>query len=60
MKRTDYPDSIEWIIDNDDSFYLDGDEPVPSMTALFLADIFGVTIEKVIADLRKQHERLNK
>lgn len=56
----DYPDSIEWIVNNDDSFYLDGDEPVPSMTALFLADIFGVTIEKVITDLRKQHERLNK
>jgi hypothetical protein len=52
MKRP-YREAIRWIVDNDDTEWLDEEDAAPNVTAVFLADIFDVDHDKVIADLRR-------
>ncbi|MGX7874396.1 hypothetical protein ACVDG5_018040 [Mesorhizobium sp. ORM6] len=40
--------------DNDDTEWLQDDEPIISVTAALVADIFEVASERVIADLRRE------
>ncbi len=57
MKRASYRDAINWIAYNDDTTWLDdvlGDGKIcPSVTASLVADLFDVTPEKLIKDLRR-------
>lgn len=48
-----YAKALEWIILNDDTDWLAAVYPIPSVTACFLADIYGRTTEEVTVDLRK-------
>jgi hypothetical protein len=54
--RPSYRRALQWIVDNDDTEWLDGDQnhdtPL-SVTASLLVDLFGHRDEKVERDLRK-------
>lgn len=56
-----YADAILWMADNDDTEWaIEPDEHgefQESVTASLTADLFGKTIEQVIADLRKALKR---
>lgn len=64
MKRASYRAGIFWLAHNDDVVWLyDLDtpeserevrDPAPSVTACLLADLFGVTTERVTDDLRRE------
>lgn len=51
-----YRASLRWMVDNDDTEWARNDDPV-SVTAVLVADIFGVDDEKVRKDLRKMLDK---
>ena len=55
MKRASYREAIEWIACNDDTEFLDADDPAMmiSVTAALVRDIFGVEEVKLLRDLRR-------
>lgn len=57
MKRASYREAIRWVVYNDDTDWLDDDEPVVSVTVSLIADIFDVTHDKIIADLRREMKK---
>lgn len=58
--RASYTRAIEWMALNDDTDWLEDDEPIPSVTASLIADLFGKTDADVVADLRRGIKRLRK
>lgn len=46
-----YRMALVWLLQNDDTTWLDDEDCSPSVTAVFAADIYGHPIEKVINDL---------
>ena len=54
MGKMGYRASLQWIIDNDDTCWLEDEEPVASVTSCLVADIFDVSIEKLIKDLKRR------
>lgn len=65
MARLGYKDSIRWIVENDDTEWLRdfndpaefAEDPTPSVTVVFLADIFGVEVDKVVKDIVRQMKK---
>jgi hypothetical protein len=57
VKRPAYRDAIRWMADNDDILWLDDRNGCPSVTACLVADLFGVTDERVTADLRRRRDQ---
>lgn len=57
MKRLGYRASLDWLLDNDDTEWLDDEFGSFSVTLALLADIFGVTIERAVCDLRARRNR---
>lgn len=55
-----YAEAIRWMAVNDDNGWLDDAEPVPSVTASLVADLYRRTTDEVIVDLRKVLERITK
>ncbi len=58
--RPSYRRALAWIIDNDDTNWLDphDDDPIiPSVTASFVADLFGHSDDKVVRDLQRRLKR---
>jgi hypothetical protein len=56
-----YRDALEWIALNDDtSFMEDADNVIPSVSVSFVADIWDKDVNKVIKDLRRVMNRLNR
>lgn len=53
LRPLGYRDSLRWIIDNDDTEWLDDPEPIISVTAVFCASIFDRTNDEVIRDLQR-------
>lgn len=64
MLRPSYRTAIRWIAENDDNEWLDprpdldGVEIIPSVTASMVADLYGVTTDKVTVDLRRALEKI--
>lgn len=60
MKRASYRDAIDWLAWNYDTSWL-GEEgaetPVLSVPAALICDIFEVSAERVVADLRRSATR---
>lgn len=56
MGRLGYRASLDWLLDNDDTDWLDEDCG-PSVTLALLADIFGVDQDKAVADLRRRRDK---
>lgn len=56
--RMGYKEALDWIIQNDDTLWLLDEEPIASVTATLIADIFqSGNVDKVTADLLKRIER---
>jgi hypothetical protein len=51
--RVSYRAAIAWIAANDDTEWLQDAEPIPSVTASMVADLFGKSSHQVEADLRR-------
>jgi hypothetical protein len=45
--------AIQWMADNDDTEWLEDDEPILSVTAALVADLFGAEPKRVIRSLRR-------
>ena len=57
-KRMGYRETLRWLIDNDDTTWLeDAEHGIISVTACLVADIFDVDQDKVTADLKRVKER---
>jgi hypothetical protein len=61
MKRPSYRDALYWLVANDDTQFLEyaPDSGLGSMSvaAVFAADMFGVTDEKIRADLIRERAK---
>lgn len=55
--RMGYRQSLKWILYNDDTEFLEDEEPIPSVTVAFLADVFDVSLDKILTDLKKLKEK---
>lgn len=53
MKRAGYREAIDWIARNDDNNWLDDEQPVISVAAALVQDLFGLDSDRVIRDLRR-------
>ena len=53
MKRPSYRMAIQWLADNDDNEWLKDERPVASVATSLVADLFGVSDDRVTADLRR-------
>lgn len=63
VQRASYRAAIEWIAENDDTEWIgetaEEDDPV-SVTACLVADLFGVTQERVADDIRRRLKKNNR
>jgi hypothetical protein len=55
-----YRAALRWLLANDDTTFLDDEEPIPSVTASFAADMFGKSDAEVVRDLFREREKLAK
>jgi len=53
MKRPGYREAIQRMVLNDDTTWVEDDEPIISVTAAMIADLFDVDQKKVIQDIQK-------
>lgn len=54
MKRPGYREAIKWIALNDDTEWLNDVEPIESVTAALVQDLFGVDRKRLLKDLRRE------
>lgn len=54
MRRPSYKEAISWVAFNDDTEWLKDEEPILSVSAALVADLFDVEHTKVIRDIRKK------
>lgn len=59
MRRPGYREAIEWVAGNDDCYWLGDDEPIISVCASMVRDIFDVAEEKLFKDLRAALARVH-
>jgi hypothetical protein len=52
-----YRAALQWMLDNDDVYFLDDDDPAISVTGAIVADIYDRTNDEVIADLRRMRAK---
>jgi hypothetical protein len=57
MKRPGYREAIEWLASNDDCFWLGDENGALSVSAAMVRDLYDVTQERLIADLRRALKR---
>lgn len=60
MKRPGYREAIDWLAGNDDCHWLgdfDNHGPMLSVTAAMVRDLWGVTDDKLLTDLRRALKR---
>ena len=60
MKRPSYREAMQWIVLNDDTEWLTDEHGSLSVTAALVADLFGVSDERVIKDLLREKARREK
>lgn len=53
MRRPGYREAIEWLAGNDDCYWLADEEPIISVSAAMVRDLFGIENEKLYADIRR-------
>lgn len=62
MKRASYREAVRWIAANDDTAWITepiGGDIIPSVSACLVADLFGVSEVRLIADVTRALEKLN-
>ncbi|WP_336057340.1 hypothetical protein [Nitratireductor sp. CH_MIT9313-5] len=60
MKRPSYRHAIAWLAHNDDTQWLNDEDPIESVSTALVADLFGVDVERVTRDLRRFIKRTAK
>lgn len=58
--RPSYRRALAWIVENDDTEWLEPDDDgqiIPSVTASLVADLFGHSDEKVAHDLQREMKK---
>jgi hypothetical protein len=58
MKRPGYREAVEWLAGNDDCYWLADDEPIPSVSACLIRDLFDAEETKLYADIRRALKRI--
>lgn len=58
MNRPGYREAIEWLAGNDDCYWLGDAEPVLSVSASLVRDLFGVSDERLHADILRALKRI--
>lgn len=53
-----YMNAIRWVALNDDTEFLNDDNPSPSVSICLVADIFDRTVDEAVADLRAELARI--
>lgn len=53
MRSPSYQEAIQWMATHDDTEWISIEDPLPSVTACMVSDLFNVPIETVIDDLRR-------
>lgn len=59
MNRPGYREAVEWLAGNDDCYWLGDEEKVLSVAASMIRDLYGVTDEKITADIRKMLKKIH-
>jgi hypothetical protein len=57
MRRPGYREAIEWIAQNDDCHWTLDEEPIMSVTASMVRDLYDVPDAKVLADITRAFKR---
>jgi hypothetical protein len=57
MKRASYREAVRWIIENDDTEWLDEEPSYASVTAILVANLFDVSKERIEQDLRRERNK---
>ncbi len=52
-----YRAALHWLLDNDDTTFLDEEDGAISTTAVFLADCYGRSDDEVLRDLNRERAR---
>lgn len=58
VKRASYREACFWIARNDDTEWLRNNEDTLSVTASLVQDLFGVTTERLLKDLRRELKKV--
>lgn len=51
--RPSYRQAIHWIVENDDTEFVNDEQPLISVAASLVADLFNKTDQQIIADIKK-------
>jgi hypothetical protein len=60
MGKLGYKAALQWLLENDDTSFIDDEPLIPSVTLCLVADIFGVDTDKALNDLIKRSEAVRK
>lgn len=60
MKRASYREAISWIALNDDTEWTAEDEKIPSVSAVLVADLFDVEVDRVTRDIIRKLKKLER
>lgn len=58
ITRMGYRECLDWLLNNDDTTFLDDRYGSPSVTVCLVADIFRKKQDTVVADMRKRRAKL--
>lgn len=58
MKHASYREAVRWLAYNDDTQWLNDDDPIESVSTALVADLFGVDVERVTRDLRREVDKI--
>jgi len=59
MRRPGYREAIDWLAGNDDCYWLGDEEPCMSVTASLVRDLFDVSDDRLMADIRRSLRRIH-
>ena len=59
MKRASYREAIDWLVSYDDNDWVKDTNPIISVSAALISDLFDVEEARVISDIRKKRDVLD-
>lgn len=59
MKRASYREAIDWLVSYDDNDWVKDTNPIISVSAALISDLFDVEEARVISDIRKKQDVLD-
>lgn len=59
VRRPGYREAVEWLAGNDDCYWLGEQEKILSVSASMVRDLYGVTDERLTADIRRTLKKVH-